>query len=337
MINGHGDDIYNYDKPIKSNYSSNIYNKLDLTALQSFLCSRINRIHSYPEPDANSLKRLIAEKNNISFSNICVTNGATEAIYLIAQAFNGKTGSILIPTFSEYEDACLINNISLRFAKSLDEIENKTEICWICNPNNPTGKTISKKEIISFIESHPDMTVILDQSYQYFTEKESLTIKEAINYQNVICLHSMTKQYAIPGLRLGYVTACMKLIEKIQRFYMPWSVNQLAQEAGKYLLKNESSFTFDLKGYLNETNQFQKKLSNIKGLRVYPTDTHFFLCKLENGEKAINLKIYLANQFGILIRDAANFRGLDNSYFRLATQSKEENDILIKAIQSWMK
>lgn len=336
MLNGHGDDIYNYDKVIVSNYSSNIYNRLDMTGLQVHLCSCIDKIHSYPEPDAASLKELIAQKNNISVQNICITNGATEAIYLIAQAYKGKTGYILIPTFSEYEDACSINDISLRFIRTLDEADRNSELCWICNPNNPTGKMIDKKEIVSFIESHPDMTIVLDQSYQYFTEKEGLSIEEAVKYPNVICLHSMTKQYAIPGLRLGYITASKKLITQVQQYCMPWSVNQLALEAGKYLLQCEVQYSFDLKEYLNETTRLQKELSSIHHIKVYPTETHFFLCRLENNRKASELKSYLANNFGILIRDAGNFRGLDDPFFRLATQSKNENDILINVIQGWM-
>lgn len=337
MLNGHGDDAYNYDKVIVSNYSSNIYNRLDMTGLQTHLCSCIDKIHSYPEPDAASLKELIAQRNNISVRNICVTNGATEAIYLIAQAYKGKAGYILIPTFSEYEDACLINNISLHFFHSLEEVDRNSELCWICNPNNPTGKMIDKKKIISFIESHPDMTIILDQSYQYFTEKESLSIEEAVKYPNVICLHSMTKQYAIPGLRLGYITASEELITHVQRYCMPWSVNQLAQESGKYFLQCEAKYSFDLKEYLSETARLQKELSSINNITVHPAETHFFLCKLENNRKASELKSYLANNYGILIRDAGNFRGLDDSYFRLATQSKSENDILIKAIQTWIQ
>lgn len=336
MIQGHGDDLYRY-KNIACNFSSNIYTEMDLSGLQQYLCSCISSVHSYPEPDAHSLAQLLAGKLTISTSNILLTNGATEAIYQIAHLFEGSKSTILIPTFSEYEDACHINKMDLNFVTSLEEVEEDTQILWFCNPNNPTGGVHSRDNIIEFVESHPDTTVIIDQSYAYFTSKEIWSAKEASQYKNVILLHSMTKRYAIPGLRLGYVTAHESLIERLGKFSMPWSVNQLAIEAGKYLLTiDDVSLQLDLESYLTEAKRLMQELNLIKGVTVMPSATHFFLCSLSNGKTAAELKEYLANEHGILIRDAANFRGLDERYFRIATQTKEENDKLIKAIKEWM-
>jgi threonine-phosphate decarboxylase len=336
MINGHGDDIYNhYGKEIVSNFSSNIYSRQDLSALQEHLRSHLNVISSYPEPDARSLALLLGEKQNIEAGNICVTNGATEAIYLIAQAFIGKTTTIITPTFSEYEDACRINEHQLSFASSLSQVDNDSELVWLCNPNNPSGSVYHKQYLDKFISAHPGFCFIIDQSYEDFTDKQyTFTAKEGLKYKNVILLHSMTKSYAIPGLRLGYITACNKLIDKASSFCMPWSVNQLAIEAGKYLLKEERT-SFDLTAYLAETNRLMTALNEIQNLVVLPTHTHFFLCELVN-RKAADLKQYLIYKYGILIRDAANFRGLDERYFRIATQSPEENNQLIKAIREWI-
>lgn len=336
MLNGHGDDIYKYNKEIVSNFSSNIYNRLDMSPLQTYLCQQIKTIHTYPEPDAHSLATLLADKHNVSTDNICITNGATEAIYLIAQAFKEKKGAILIPTFSEYEDACCINDIQLQFISSLAEMEKGTELLWFCNPNNPTGKIINKQTIISFVESNPSTIIVIDQSYQYFSTKDSLSIAKAIQYPNVITIHSMTKQFSIPGLRLGYITASSKLVEKIKTYCMPWSVNQLAVLAGKYLLKNDLSASFDIESYLKESHWLQDELSRIEELDVLLSETHFFLCRLKR-QKASELKSYLIENHGILIRDAANFRGLNEHYFRLAAQSEKENEIIIDAIKEWVK
>lgn len=115
---------------------------------------------------------------------------------------------------------------------------------------------------------------------------------------------------------------------------MPWSVNSLAVEAGKFLVENPSTL-LNIKDYLQETRRLQESLSRIAGLIVYPTGTHFFLCRLEH-KKAAGLKHWLIKNHGILIRDAANFRGLDEHYFRLATQSADENDALVKTIREWI-
>jgi threonine-phosphate decarboxylase len=335
MINGHGDDIHNHGKKIVSNFSSNVYGRQDFSALHNYLCSCICSIHSYPEPDALSLVELLADKNDIQPSNILATNGAAEAIYLIAQAFRAKSSSIIIPTFSEYEDACRVNEHRLSFASSLYEVDKDTELIWLCNPNNPDGSVYSKQCLDKFITEHPDICFIIDQSYEAFTDKQyTFTAEEGIKYQNVILLHSMTKSYAIPGLRLGYITACNELINKVGAFRMPWSVNQLAIESGKYLL-NEDKCYLDLREYRAETIRLITELNSIEGLVVQPTNTHFFLCELID-KKASDLKRYLIDNHGILIRDASNFRGLDEHFFRIATQSPEENDLLVKAFREWI-
>lgn len=334
MIKGHGDDIYDYKRKIVSNFSSNVYGRQDMSALDEYLCTCIHAIHSYPEPDAQSLARFVADKNNISLKNVCVTNGATEAIYLIAQVFASNRTGVIIPTFSEYEDACRIHGHILSFYEKLEDIGNDIQLVWLCNPNNPNGHVYDKDDLVNIVKQFPDTYFVFDQSYEYFTLKPILEADEAIGYRNVIQLHSMTKKYAIPGLRLGYITAHSETLDHIAKFRMPWSVNQLAIEAGKYLLQNNIN-TIDIVSYLSEKKRLQNELSEIKGMEVIPSHTHFFLCRLEN-KKASELKSYLIDNFGILIRDATNFRGLDEHYFRIATQSREENNMLIKAIKEWI-
>lgn len=334
MINGHGDDIYTQGKKIVSNFSSNIYNHLDMSALYKHLCDNMNVIHSYPEPDASSFVKIVAESNNISSSNIIATNGATEAIYLIAQAFKGKRSAILYPTFSEYADACAINDHSVEWINSLDNIPENPDLIWLCNPNNPTGRIIDADVIREQCENNPSQIYIIDQSYEYFTDKELLTVSDSVKYKNVIILHSLTKHFAIPGLRLGYMTGHAGTIAFIRKYCMPWSVNALAIEAGKFLLDN--GFTqVSIPDYIEETERLKNELGIIDGMDVLPSDMHFFLCRLKD-RKAADLKKYLVDTHSILIRDASNFYGLDESYFRIATQSPEENDQLVKAIKEWI-
>lgn len=335
MIKGHGDDIYSHKREITINFSSNVYSRQDMSELDEYLKSKIDRIHSYPEPDASTLTSLLALKYGIEEDNIVVTNGATEAIYLIAHAFRCQKSIIITPTFSEYEDACLINEHKIDYATSLEQIEPDTNLVWLCNPNNPDGQAYHKTYLYQFIAKHPNILFILDLSYEAFVNDEfRLDQHETMYYSNIISLHSLTKSYAIPGLRLGYLVSNRELISKINRYRMPWSVNQLAIEAGKYLL-SESRNYIDLEAYRAETLRLMTELNVIDGLIVLPTNTHFFLCELI-GRKASDLKQYLIDKHGILIRDASNFRGLDQHFFRIATQSREENDLLINAIKEWI-
>lgn len=336
MIEGHGDDLYKYGKKIISNFSSNVYNRIDHSGLYQRLNERLSTICSYPEPMPYSLESEIARRYSLTPRQVCVTNGATEAIYLIAQVFQGRISAVLGPTFSEYADACRVHRHKVKPFYSLDALPEDAELVWICNPNNPTGEVRNKEDLKALVDSHPDKLFIFDQSYEYFTLKSLLGIKEAASFPNVILLHSMTKQYAIPGLRVGYFTASEGLTDDVRCRRMPWSVNSLAIEAAKYLLEEGDGISADIPQLLAERERLTNLLLATGMLEIWPTDTHYMLIKLRMG-KAAALKDFLAVNHGILIRDASNFEGLDERFFRIATQTPEENDKLVKAISEWME
>ena len=336
MIEGHGDDLYKYGKKIVSNFSSNVYNRIDHSGLYQRLNERLSTICSYPEPMPYSLESEIARRYSLTPRQVCVTNGATEAIYLIAQVFQGRISAVLGPTFSEYADACRVHRHKVKPFYSLDALPEDAELVWICNPNNPTGEVRNKEDLKALVDSHPDKLFIFDQSYEYFTLKSLLGIKEAASFPNVILLHSMTKQYAIPGLRVGYFTASEGLTDDVRCRRMPWSVNSLAIEAAKYLLEEGDGISADIPQLLAERERLTNLLLATVMLEIWPTDTHYMLIKLRMG-KAAALKDFLAVNHGILIRDASNFEGLDERFFRIATQTPEENDKLVKAISEWME
>jgi threonine-phosphate decarboxylase len=331
-----GDDLYKYGKKIVSNFSSNVYNRIDHSGLYQRLNERLSTICSYPEPMPYSLESEIARRYSLTPRQVCVTNGATEAIYLIAQVFQGRISAVLGPTFSEYADACRVHRHKVKPFYSLDALPEDAELVWICNPNNPTGEVRNKEDLKALVDSHPDKLFIFDQSYEYFTLKSLLGIKEAASFPNVILLHSMTKQYAIPGLRVGYFTASEGLTDDVRCRRMPWSVNSLAIEAAKYLLEEGDGISADIPQLLAERERLTNLLLATGMLEIWPTDTHYMLIKLRMG-KAAALKDFLAVNHGILIRDASNFEGLDERFFRIATQTPEENDKLVKAISEWME
>lgn len=325
-----------YGKKIVSNFSSNVYNRIDHSGLYQRLNERLSTICSYPEPMPYSLESEIARRYSLTPRQVCVTNGATEAIYLIAQVFQGRISAVLGPTFSEYADACRVHRHKVKPFYSLDALPEDAELVWICNPNNPTGEVRNKEDLKALVDSHPDKLFIFDQSYEYFTLKSLLGIKEAASFPNVILLHSMTKQYAIPGLRVGYFTASEGLTDDVRCRRMPWSVNSLAIEAAKYLLEEGDGISADIPQLLAERERLTNLLLATGMLEIWPTDTHYMLIKLRMG-KAAALKDFLAVNHGILIRDASNFEGLDERFFRIATQTPEENDKLVKAISEWME
>lgn len=334
MINGHGDDLYNYSN-IKINFSSNVYSHVDHSGLYAHLSGVMQNIMTYPEPQPYSLEKAIAETHGIDKEMVCATNGATEAIYLLAQAYRDSSSAILVPTFSEYADACILNSHRLLKFYTLETMPDEASIIWICNPNNPTGEAYDKERITILADRYPGKLFIIDQSYEAFTPKRLFNPKDSLEHHNIVLLHSLTKQFAVPGLRIGYITAHPTIISRIRSFVKPWSVNSLAISAGIYLLKHKLEYELNLNALLEERERVASELEKLGVLEPWTSDTHYMLIRLRFGN-ARALKEYLACNHGILIRDASNFDGLDNSYFRIAIQTPDENNKLINAIKEWI-
>lgn len=328
MINGHGDDTYQYEG-ITSDFSSNICVHDSHRELMKHLAAHPELISHYPEPEAWSLEKMIAEHYKMAPQNVIVTSGATEAIYLIAQTF-GMHPVIPTPTFSEYEDACNM------FPRSADVVDigsrNKRQrtMLWLCNPNNPTGEVYDQLYIDRMMAEYD--LLVLDLSYENYTDAHIMNPRWGCRTPYSIQIHSMTKSYAVPGLRLGYITAHEILTAQIRQHLRPWSVSALAIEAGKYLLEHDELLC---KPDLLEAQRLAKELEQIWGIVVTPSQTNFMLCRLVH-HTAAELKDYLAREHHMLIRDASNFKGLTPYHFRVASQTPAENDALVDAINQFI-
>lgn len=336
MMYGHGDDAFRYGDKIKMNFSSNVYSGADYSGLKKHLMAHFDVIGHYPEPDAHTLESMLAEKLGVPENTILVTNGANEAIYLIAYLYSGWASVIPQPTFTEYEDACRKFRHLISY-DSADELEVLPEdrIYWLCNPNNPTGNVLLKSLVNHIIRKHPRYLYVVDQSYADYTLSPMLEPKEMIDCYNVMLVHSLSKKYCIPGLRLGYMFASPIIIERLKQLRQPWTVNAMAIEAGKFLVKNDPKMIPDLPGYLAEAQRLHQNLTDVEGLMVMKSEANFMLVNIDEGNTP-ELKKWLIDNYGILIRDASNFRGLDNHCFRVTAQTPEENDMLLEAIKSYL-
>ena len=335
MLVGHGDDGYTHHSDITADFSTNVWYGGSPEGLKEHLFSRWNKIHRYPEVIGESLIRKIADHHGFDTGNILVANGSTESIYLVAQAFKGMRSSILIPAFSEYEDACLLHGHQLSFMRWEDLSRDSlldTDLLFICNPNNPTGEVFT--EIEHLIANNPQVVFVLDEAFIEFNLSISSSIHLIAIYDNLIVMRSMTKAYAIPGLRLGYLAASVKLISRLKGLKLPWTVNTLALEAGAYIFDHYDELKLPVQQLLNDKDDFIAALARTSLIPKSGSHTHFFLAETTCSDSA-SLKQFLLKEFDILIRDAANFRGLNNKSVRLATLSRDQNLLLIKALSSW--
>lgn len=335
MIHGHGDDLYRSGAEVKANFSTNVWYEADTVPLCRFLTERISGIFHYPEPDAGSFRRAAAEYHGVQPANILAGNGATELFYIVAHAFAGGTTLLPVPSFTEYEDACNLYDHNVQFFTDTDihSLPADANLMFICNPNNPDGRIWSLEDIRTLLDRYPDMVLVIDESFIHFAPGASTAIPLLSEYTNLLIIRSMTKCYAIPGLRLGYMLGDEALIEFIAGFGQPWSVNALAIEAGKYLFRHGESSLPDAARLLRRQQQFSRRVAAIPGFRPLPSQTSFFLT--ETDYDSTDLKHRLLENHGILIRDASNFRGLNNHYFRVNTLTDEKNALLIEGLEAY--
>lgn len=336
MIYGHGSDIHQYSN-IVADFSSNVWYKGIPQGLKEHLCSKIDTLIYYPEPDAGSLAEEIAQLHKLKKQNVLVCNGTTEAFYLLAQVFAQHQSYIPIPSFSEYEDACRVFGHAVFFLNNNVDFSAiqlpASSVFWLGNPNNPDGKIRKTQEIQALCEKHPDSYFVVDEAYGDLCHGFVSMIPFVGKIKNLIVVKSLTKTFAIPGLRLGYVLASADIIQKLLQIKIPWTVNSLAIEAGHFIVQHYADFLPDTVSLLQESLDFQQQLAAIAGVEVQASVCNFFLAKLQH-HTALQLKQRLMLQHGLLIRDAANFKGLSPQHFRVSIQKEEHNCLFIQHIKN---
>lgn len=298
-------------------------------------------IERYPDTEASELRQALAQKLNISPDKLIIGNGSTELIRLIVTAYFDTDDLVLIPqpNYGEYEVACHLANTKILKQPALKEPvfqpdikeftsllqKHQPKAVFLCNPNNPTGQYMSKEKFIQIMSSSQDSLVILDEAYIAFTEK-AWTSLDLIDRNNLIILRSMTKDYALAGLRLGYAIAAEPIISVLKRVRPPWNVNALAQKAGIIAL-NADSYLKECSSKIRAAKDFLMKELERLGISPLPSQTNFFLVRVGNAttfRQAILKK-------GILVRDCTSF-GLPQ-YIRLAPRTLPECQKLIEAIK----
>ncbi len=353
MLHGHGDNGYLYSGEIIADFSSNVWYGGEPAGLKEFLFQQWKRINKYPEVLAESLTEKVSYHHGLDPENILINNGTTESLYLIAQAFKNKRSGIVVPSFSEYEDACSMFEHLIHFLpwQELEQWTNSLEqaygqgysnqparpawlnadLIWLGNPNNPTGAVLPALE--AFIRRYPQIIFVVDEAFIEFTDSIRSSIRLIRELPNLVILRSLTKAFAIPGLRLGYIAADKEIISRLRALKLPWSVNALALEAGNFIFDRYEAIRLPLTKLLQDKASFSQQVA-ATGIKVYAGSTHFFLCETDHGDAA-ELQNFLLNKFRLLIRNAGNFRGLGARHFRLATLPPDKNRLLVNALKEW--
>lgn len=295
----------------------------------------------YPDTGASELRAALARKLGVGSANLIIGSGSTELIRLAAAAYFGPGDGVLIPqpTYGEYETATALVNATLLKPVARAEARFRFDIklileligrhrprgIFLGNPNNPTGAYLSREVVIEILDAAREALVILDEAYLAFTERAWASL-DLIGRGNLLVLRSMTKDYALAGLRLGYAVASEAVIAALEKVKPPWSVSSLAQKAGIFVLGQEG-YLASCGDRIRQAKEFLTGELAALGFEVLPSSTNFFLVRV-GGATEFRRKLL---EKGFLVRDGTSF-GLPQ-YVRLAPRRLPECRALLRAIR----
>ncbi len=301
----------------------------------------------YPDCMAGRLRRAVADRIECSPENVLMTHGVSEGIRMVPLAFAepGDESLIVCPTYGEYQAACRImdSRVDLFWCEEGHGFRPDSEVLcrrirqrrpklvWLCNPDNPTGVYCTQKVIGSLLEEceRCGALLIVDEAYVGFVGSAWSSTGLTAG-RNCLLLRSMTKDYSVPGLRLGYLLAHADLIRTLAKVKPPWNIGGPAQAAGLALLANRRHFEASWRRLAELRESFRSDLLGL-GLEVLPTSTNFFLVRL--GDLKDRVLGFLRTR-GIQLRDCASF-GLVG-YVRVGTRLEAENRRLVDCLKSFL-
>ncbi len=320
--------------------------------LKTLYTEAFETIRNYPDPDSSELINAISSEYNISEKNIIAGNGGAELINVLGVIFRNRRALIVHPNFAEYERALIANGVGIEnligkedknfkpeVGEISDKIRNDHDILYLSSPNNPVGYTYSRDEIkeIRGICMKKDVKLFVDEAFIDFCKDSDGVFQEIERSKNLIVLRSLTKIFAIPGIRLGYLGAGdSALIDEIRKFLPEWSVNSIAQNLGKHLITDKSFRKESRRVIIELRCRMEEKLGGIDDLRLFSSNSNYLLCKIDKeGVNAEDLKNSLGAK-GVIIKVCDKYKGLNNNFFRVAVKSSEDNIKLTDGIREFL-
>ena len=335
------------DSDLKNNlrlldFSSNV-NPLGFPSTVKDAFKNISQVSIYPDPNSNELRLHLKKYTGFLKNQIIVGNGATEIIYNYCTAFLRKQKVLIpIPTFSEYESAAKLNGATLYFFKTMNLNQNlskfqdmmeKKHCVFLCNPNNPTGVLIKRKNMLKILElAHDKSTMVfLDECFiELVPDGNGSAASYLKEFDNLFILRSLTKSFGLAGLRIGYGLGNKKMIEILQKIKIPWNVSGIAQQSAIKALSDKLHLPKTLDIIKKESKFLTDSISQIKGFTCYTSDTNFILIKSKIKSNQIQKRLLKQN---ILIRDCSTLHGVNDNFIRISVRTHKENLKLVEALK----
>ncbi|MBX2813326.1 MAG: aminotransferase class I/II-fold pyridoxal phosphate-dependent enzyme [Myxococcales bacterium] len=287
---------------------------------------------SYPDPECMNARSVLAERFGWSPSRVVLGNGATELLWTLFDALEPRRALVLEPTFAEFRAAAEAKGVPVLSVfdeatvwPMVTEYFHEVDVVYLTHPNNPTGVLAPLDRLLLWAQDHPGVIFVLDESFVSMSEAH-----EDLNRdfpENVIRLRSLTKDFGLAGLRVGYALAPASIVAEMEKRRPPWTVNGLAQAVVPAALAAE----FRLEAVRKRLFQARDELfhaAQASGFRPQPSSTIYVL--FEVGE-ATRIKTRLLTQHAIRVRDCTSF-GLPR-HIRVAAREGDATDRLLAALK----
>ncbi len=344
---GHGGDIYGQKNILDFSASLNPvgmpYEIVDAVMRSARECS------PYPDPQMRRLMEAASGRLNVPAEYLVFGNGASDLIYRICLGLRPKRALIEEPAFSEYEKGLELAGCEIfhhfqtkengfetdtdSLIRSITDI--KPDLIFTGCPSNPAGTVMSKQDLIQICDSakKANSTVVIDRSFIHFVEgnDEFFFNAETIERDNVILLDSMTKIFAMAGLRLGYmISGNSETCRKVENVMQPWPVSRPAEEAGIAAFSVGPEFFAKTKRYVAKERTFLAESLKALGMEVFGSEANYLFFRSPSDISGLSER-------GIILRNCGNYRSLDESYHRAAVRTHEENEALINALKDILR
>ncbi|MBI5409965.1 MAG: histidinol-phosphate transaminase [Nitrospirae bacterium] len=291
-------------------------------------------LNRYPDPQATSLRKLMAKELKVKPKKILHGNGSDELIYYLIATFGGPV-LYPVPTFSMYGiisqalderkvEIPLDDEFDIDIEKTIAAIKKfKPKLIFLSSPNNPTGNCFSSNRILKIIEGAKGI-VVVDEAYQPFSDKASFTpLLE--KFKNLVILRTLSK-IGLAGLRLGFLIANKDVINEVNKVRLPFNVNSLSQAVAIDALKNKKQMRSNIASVISERKRLFSSMENIEGITPYPSDANFILFKTANTEQVYKNLL----KRGVFIR---NMTAAVKDCLRVTVGTSKENKIFLKTIK----
>jgi histidinol-phosphate aminotransferase len=297
----------------------------------------------YPDPLQLDLKKHISKLKKVPVDNIFLGNGSDEPIDLLFRAFCEPREDNVVaiePTYGMYKVCAEVNDVDYRKVlldesfdieayKLLDSANSRTKIIWLCSPNNPTGNSLNREEVLKTLKWFRGI-VVVDEAYIDFSRQESYTsyLKE---YPNLVILQTMSKAWGSAAIRLGMAYASKEIVQVLNKIKYPYNVNILTQKQAVETLKNEEQIREWVQVIFAERDKLIRSLAGISAVkRIYPTDANFVLVKVNDANFIYRDLV----RNGIIVRNRHNVTLCDDC-LRITVGTPRENEILISELKKY--